>query len=315
MMSDPRRLDLALKDADDAIMLNPGSAQGWMQKGEVLQAMGDTADAIDVFSNSVGCAQPHERLAAERALAAARQQAGAGASANLDQQIPQIIQPSVQPASATSLYSSPVSISSPTSPISQSTNSAPRANSPTSGGLFPSMSSMASTTASLSPGLSPPLEQPRATTPSALASAPSPPAQTTFSPPSNTTEDPSRRTSLQPSGAANRSADITRTTQTVNRNAATTTSHVIPQSLFEGLSPPDGPPPAYTEHLRDPVVLSRKFDELEEILRIKNKGSLLVQPYTLPGQIDAVRLLYSSMTADELTARETGSVVPVHPKS
>ncbi|KAL4789305.1 hypothetical protein BDV19DRAFT_374338 [Aspergillus venezuelensis] len=315
MMSDPRRLDLALKDADDAITLNPGSAQGWMQKGEVLQAMGDTANAIDVFNNAVGCAQPHERLAAQRALAGARQQTGAGAGANTGQQIPQIIQPSVQPASTMSLNSSSVSISSPKSPISPSTNPAPRANSPTSGDFFPSMSSIASpTTASLSPSLSPLLEQPRAATPSALASAPSPSAQISVSPPSNTTEDPSRRTSLQPSGTANRSADTTRTTtQTVNRHATSTSSHVIPQSLLEDLSPPDGPPPAYTENLRDPVVLNRKLDELEGILKIKNKGSLLVQPYTLPGQIDAVRLLYNSMTANELTARETGSVVPVHP--
>jgi hypothetical protein len=83
--------------------------------------------------------------------------------------------------------------------------------------------------------------------------------------------------------------------------------------LFEDLNAPEGPPPAYTENLRDPVVLNRKLDELEQIIKIKNKGSLLVQPYTLPGQIDAVRLLYNAMTADELTARETGPVVPVHP--
>ncbi|KAL4932031.1 uncharacterized protein BDV17DRAFT_254769 [Aspergillus undulatus] len=322
MVSTPARLDLALKDADDAITLNPGSAQAWMQKGEVLQSMGDSANAIDVFSNAVGCAQPNERLAAQRALAGARQQASAGANANANvnlnanQQLPQIIQPSSspQPSTTASLYSSPVT--SPPPPLITTTYSASGANTSSSGNrsatLSPTMSP--STTASLSPGLSPPLEQPRAATPSILGSAPSPPAPITASPPSNTTEDPSRRTSMLPASTANRNMETSRATaQTVNRNSTSTTSHVIPQSLFDDLSPPDGPPPAYTENLRDPVVLNRKLDELEQILKIKNKGSLLVQPYTLPGQIDAVRLLYNAMTANELTARETGSVDPVHP--
>ncbi|KAL4913753.1 hypothetical protein BDW62DRAFT_157728 [Aspergillus aurantiobrunneus] len=312
MMSTPPRLDLALKDADDAIQLNPASAQGWMQKGEVLKNMGFPQNAVDVFNNAVGCAQPHERVAAQRALAGARQQAGTNSQTHQTHQH-QIIQPSPQPSSSTSISSPPpVTVSSP--------HPASGAYPPSSGGnmsatLFPERSptttTVSPTTASTNPGLSPPLEQPRAATPSALGNAPIPPAPITTNLPSNTTEDPSRRTSILPSPTANRNTDTSRNAQTVNRNS--TNSQALPQSLFEDLNPPEGPPPAYTENLTDPVVLNRKLSELEQVLKIRNRGSLLIQPYTLPGQIDAVRLLYNAMTANKLTARETGPVIPVHP--
>ncbi|KAL2812474.1 hypothetical protein BJX63DRAFT_241868 [Aspergillus granulosus] len=336
MMSTPPRLDLALKDADDAIQLNPASAQGWLQKGEVLVQLGNLADAVDVLENAVGCASPGERLGAQRALAGVRQQVQAQAGGPLMRQTeqvqvqvqqPQIQQPSPQSPSRFSVPPPPTITTSPP-PVTTTPYTAPGAYSPPpsanmSATLFPTRtpstttaSTMGTSTSSgLGQGLSPPLGQPRAATPSALANSPPPPAPATIQPPVNATEDPSRRSSMLPSSTANRNADTSRNaTETVNRSSTTaSSSNIIPQSLFEDLNPPEGPPPAYTENLRDPVVLNRKLNELEQMIKVKNKGSLLVQPYTLPGQIDAVRLLYNAMTANELTARETGTVVPVHP--
>ncbi|KAL3444658.1 hypothetical protein BJX65DRAFT_169482 [Aspergillus insuetus] len=342
MMSTPPRLDLALKDADDAIQLNPGSAQGWLQKGEVLVQLGDLDNAVDVLENAVGCAAPAERLVAQRALAGVRQQVQVKAQAKVPagvgtgghsvhqthqqaqthaQQQPQIIQPQPQPPRLA--VSPPPATLTPTTTYPAPGTYPPPSSTPSSvsATLFPTRTPSTTTVptsitaTSASSGLSPPLEQPRAATPSALSNAPIPAAPITVQPPTNATEDPSRRSSMLPSSTANRNTDTSRNAaETVNRASTTaSSSNIIPQSVFEDLNSPEGPPPAYTENLRDPVVLNRKLDELEQIIKIKNKGSLLVQPYTLPGQIDAVRLLYNAMTADELTARETGPVVPVHP--
>lgn len=74
MMSSPRYLDLALKDADDAICLKPEDSRGWSQKGKVFIQMGDYKSAVEMLTHALGCAKPHERVAVQRALDAARSQ-------------------------------------------------------------------------------------------------------------------------------------------------------------------------------------------------------------------------------------------------
>lgn len=83
-MSDPQYLDLALRDADEAIRLKPEDSQGWSRKGEVFIQMGDYESAIEMLTNSVGFAKPHERVAAQKALAAARSRSVAQTQISLD---------------------------------------------------------------------------------------------------------------------------------------------------------------------------------------------------------------------------------------
>jgi hypothetical protein len=65
--------------------------------------------------------------------------------------------------------------------------------------------------------------------------------------------------------------------------------------------------------LRDPAQLRRQLDEFDASLKQKNKGALSISPYTLPGSIDAVRLLYIGLTTLDLTAREYGTPIYLHP--
>ncbi len=76
---------------------------------------------------------------------------------------------------------------------------------------------------------------------------------------------------------------------------------------------PTDAPPAYTPNLRDPAQLRRQLDELDASLKEKNKGALTISPYTLPGSIDAIRLLYIGLTTLDLTAREYGTPTYLHP--
>jgi len=76
---------------------------------------------------------------------------------------------------------------------------------------------------------------------------------------------------------------------------------------------PTDAPPAYTPNLRDPAQLRRQLDELDASLKEKNKGALSISPYTLPGSIDAIRLLYIGLTTLDLTAREYGTPTYLHP--
>lgn len=55
------------------------------------------------------------------------------------------------------------------------------------------------------------------------------------------------------------------------------------------------------------------MEELNAILRQKNKGALSISPYTLPGNIDALRLLYIGLAQTDLTAREYGIPSYLHP--
>lgn len=60
-------------------------------------------------------------------------------------------------------------------------------------------------------------------------------------------------------------------------------------------------------------MVEQKIRELEQALKVKNKGSLSIRPYTTAGSIDAIRLLYVGMTQNELTGRELGTPTYLHP--
>lgn len=71
-MTDPPKLDLALKDADMVIQLDPRSWQGWLEKGRVLSKMGDLQSAEEALTNAVGFAQDYGRNVAQSHLADVR---------------------------------------------------------------------------------------------------------------------------------------------------------------------------------------------------------------------------------------------------
>lgn len=71
-MTNPPRLDQALKDADMVIQLDPRSWQGWLEKGRVLSRMGDLQSAEEALTNAVGFAQDYGRNVAQSHLADVR---------------------------------------------------------------------------------------------------------------------------------------------------------------------------------------------------------------------------------------------------
>jgi hypothetical protein len=86
--------------------------------------------------------------------------------------------------------------------------------------------------------------------------------------------------------------------------------------LFDDV--PQEPPPGYSASPGHNANLSaaeigRRIVQLEQNLAIKSKGSLVVRPYTLPGDIDAITLMYAGMTQAELTQRELPNPTYVHP--
>lgn len=87
VMSTPTRFDLALKDADDAIRLDPSHSQAWAQKGEVLMKMGQGAGAVEALTQAVAFAGVSEKFAAQRSLAAA-QALSAGSAATMASSAP-----------------------------------------------------------------------------------------------------------------------------------------------------------------------------------------------------------------------------------
>jgi tetratricopeptide (TPR) repeat protein len=76
MLSSSPQLDLALEDADTAIQIDPAHWQGWQQKSEILQRMGEFQRAEDALVNAVGCARGVDRLAAQRSLVDLRARRG-----------------------------------------------------------------------------------------------------------------------------------------------------------------------------------------------------------------------------------------------
>jgi hypothetical protein len=59
--------------------------------------------------------------------------------------------------------------------------------------------------------------------------------------------------------------------------------------------------------------IGRRIAQLEHSLAIKTRGCLTIRAYTLPGNIDAVMLMYVGMTQAELTQREVPNPTYLHP--
>ena len=62
------RLDLAARDADSIINLDPANSKAWKQKGDVLRRQGDLKGAVEALTCAVGCAQGVDRLETQALL-------------------------------------------------------------------------------------------------------------------------------------------------------------------------------------------------------------------------------------------------------
>jgi hypothetical protein len=84
---------------------------------------------------------------------------------------------------------------------------------------------------------------------------------------------------------------------------------------------PTEPPPDYTPGSNPPpqaramqaAELNARLTQLETTLAVKNKGRLMIRPYTAAQQIDSVQLLYVGLTREQLTTREVPLPSYIHP--
>jgi hypothetical protein len=128
------------------------------------------------------------------------------------------------------------------------------------------------------------------------------------------------------SNSSNTTAQAGRPAPIVRRHDSTSVSQTPASSL--PIRPEDladiasDHPPGYTPDFNnpDPTVralsqeaLTTQLEQLQTILATRNKGSVSVRPYTAPGSIDAVKLVYVGMTTLELTSRELGTPTYLHP--
>ncbi|EER22999.1 hypothetical protein D8B26_004292 [Coccidioides posadasii str. Silveira] len=301
-MTNPPRLDLALKDADTVIQLDPRSWQGWLEKGRILSRMGDLQAAEEALTNAVGFASDYGRNVAQSALADVRARRA-------------------QFSATTTTTSSPALTSTNTTPPTFSSPPAPPPPPPLIDVTAPTEST--TTNLPLRPAQTP---QPTTTSTAALSSAS--PAQTTQQPSAPTLQpinansawtpsSPGRATTPRPNVPNESSSNTTSQsarTNTVNRPA--NNSHMNPgfnDLLNWAENTPSEAPPAYSRNLSDPAQLQRQMDELTVALRQKNKGALSISPYTLSGNIDAIRLLYMGLAQADLTPREYGAPTYLHP--
>lgn len=64
----PSRLDLALRDANEALALNPRWWNGWFQKGKILFQMGDLQSAEEALTNAAGFAHNADKIRVQEVL-------------------------------------------------------------------------------------------------------------------------------------------------------------------------------------------------------------------------------------------------------
>lgn len=64
----PSRLDLALKDADEALTLNPRWWEAWFQKGKFLFRMGNFQSAEEALTNAAGFAHSADKAKVQEVL-------------------------------------------------------------------------------------------------------------------------------------------------------------------------------------------------------------------------------------------------------
>lgn len=65
-------LDLAVKDADSAIELDPTNWESWKQKGELLHKMNKQKAAVEALENAVRLSEGRDRFQSQASLKAAR---------------------------------------------------------------------------------------------------------------------------------------------------------------------------------------------------------------------------------------------------
>ncbi|EEP77420.1 predicted protein [Uncinocarpus reesii 1704] len=321
-MSNPPRLDLALKDADTVIQLDPRSWQGWLEKGRILSRMGDMQGAEEALTNAVGFAQDYGKNVAQSALAdvrARRTQFSASSTTTSS------------PAFTSSNISSPPSFSSPplinvSTPAEGSTSTIPLrpAQQPSQSNKAP-ISTPPPQTASPRTATQSPLPPQTTTNPATTANNTTSSQTSTLQAPDNTNSawtfsSPGRATTPRPNAQNESSSAAGNTTgQPARANAVNRPPNT--SNLTQGFNDlidwaentPSESPPAYSRNLRDPAQLQRQMDDLNVALRQKNKGALSISPYTLPGNIDAIRLLYIGLVQADLTAREYGTPTFLHP--
>jgi hypothetical protein len=113
----------------------------------------------------------------------------------------------------------------------------------------------------------------------------------------------------------------THNTSTVNQVSSSGVSGT-PNDLLSPADTPTDAPPSYTPSANSPEPtmptiseqeLGTRLGQLQRSLAAKNKGSLSIRPYTITGKIDAIQLLYVGMTQLELTSRELGTPIYLHP--
>src|SRR5687767_15075587 len=81
---------------------------------------------------------------------------------------------------------------------------------------------------------------------------------------------------------------------------------------------PQEPPPGYVASSGPNVNLTaaqieQRIVQLERSLVTKTRGSLNIRPYTLPGNIDAILLMYVGMMQRDITQRELPTPTYLHP--
>lgn len=126
---------------------------------------------------------------------------------------------------------------------------------------------------------------------------------------------------LPESGAATTSSAFTPPIQRshTSTNVNETPTRSVPFShtdLFDDI--PLEPPPGYSasggsRSNLTAAQIQERITQLEQSLTVKTKGSLAIRPYTLPGNIDAVLLMYTGMARAELTQREIPTPTYLHP--
>lgn len=72
MLCKRESLDLAVKDVNSAIELDPMNWEAWKQKGELLHKMNDPKAAIEALENAVGFSEGRDRFQSQASLKAAR---------------------------------------------------------------------------------------------------------------------------------------------------------------------------------------------------------------------------------------------------
>ena len=98
---------------------------------------------------------------------------------------------------------------------------------------------------------------------------------------------------------------------TVSQTPASTLP-LTPEDLIDLTEPPPGYTPSANPNISLQALMTQ-LTTLETSLAARNKGSLSLRPYTSTGGIDAVQLLYAGMTQIELTSRELGTPIYLHP--